>query len=67
MLPVKGVDIVGPLPPELQKITVFSAGIPTNAKQPEAGMELIKYLSSAAARDAIVKSGMQPISTGMAN
>jgi molybdate transport system substrate-binding protein len=64
MLPVKGVDIVGPLPPELQKITVFSAGIATGAKEPEAGMELIKYLTSAAARDAIVKSGMEPIPAG---
>src|ERR1700748_3655104 len=51
MRPVKGVDIVGPLPPELQKITVFSAGIATGAKEPEAGRELIKYLTSAAARD----------------
>lgn len=67
MLPVKGVDIVGPLPPELQKITVFSAGIVTGAKEPEAGMELIKYLASSAARDAIVKSGMEPIATGTAH
>src|SRR6201991_2926943 len=47
MRPVKGVDIVGPLPPELQKITIFSAGIATGAKEPEAGRELIKYLTSA--------------------
>jgi molybdate transport system substrate-binding protein len=67
MLPVKGIDIVGPLPPELQKITVFSAGIVVNAKEPEPGMELIKYLSSAAARDAIIKSGMEPIPSGTTN
>src|SRR6202162_2943894 len=34
MLPVQGVDIVGPLPPELQKITVFSAGIVTTSEEP---------------------------------
>lgn len=67
MLPVKGVDIVGPLPPELQKITIFSAGITTKAREPEPGMELIKYLGSAAARDALIKSGMEPISTGTTN
>ena len=36
--PVKGIDIVGPLPNELQKITVFSAGIAAGSKEPEAGL-----------------------------
>jgi molybdate transport system substrate-binding protein len=61
--PVAGIDIVGPLPDELQKITVFSAGIATVSKEPEAGKALIKFLSSPAARDVIVKSGMDPIAT----
>ena len=59
--PVKGIDIVGPLPPDLQKITVFSAGIATGSKEPEAGKELIKFLASPAARDALVESGLDPI------
>lgn len=58
---VAGIDIVGPLPDELQKITVFSAGIATASKQPEAGKALIKFLASPAARGEIVKSGMDPI------
>ena len=61
MLPVPGVDIVGQLPPELQKITVFSAGITTVSREPEAGKALIKFLVSPAARDEIVKSGLDPI------
>jgi molybdate transport system substrate-binding protein len=61
MLPVPGIDIVGQLPPELQKITVFSAGIATGSKEPEAGRALIKFLASPAASAAIVKSGMEPI------
>src|ERR1700742_565271 len=61
MLPVAGVDIAGPWPPDLQNITVFSAGIATVSKEPEAGKALIKFLASPAARDAIVKSGMEPI------
>jgi molybdate transport system substrate-binding protein len=65
--PVQGIDIVGPLPDELQKITVFSAGIATVSKEPEAGRALIKFLASPAARDAIIKSGMEPIATGTTN
>jgi molybdate transport system substrate-binding protein len=61
MLPVPGVDIVGPLPPELQKITVFSAGIVTTSGEPDAGRALIRFLASPAASAAIVRSGMEPI------
>jgi molybdate transport system substrate-binding protein len=61
---VSGVDIVGPLPDSLQKITVFSAGIATGSKEPEAGKALIKFLGSPAARDTIVKSGLEPIEGG---
>ncbi len=59
--PVQGIDIVGPLPEELQQFTVFSAGIATVSKEPDAGKALIKFLASPAARDEIVKSGMEPI------
>ncbi|HMJ43860.1 MAG TPA: substrate-binding domain-containing protein [Pseudolabrys sp.] len=67
LLPVADVDIVGPLPPELQKITVFSAGIATVSKEPDAGKALIKFLASPAASAAIVKSGMEPIPAGATN
>jgi molybdate transport system substrate-binding protein len=60
--PVKGIDIVGPLPADLQKITVFSAGIATSSKEPEAGKALIKFLSSSpVAREEMTKSGLDPI------
>jgi molybdate transport system substrate-binding protein len=65
--PVSGIDIVGPLPDGLQKITVFSAGIATVSKEPDAGRALIKFLASPAARDAVVKSGMEPIPAGATN
>ncbi len=65
--PVAGIDIVGPLPAELQKITVFSAGIATVSKEPDAGRALIKFMTSPAARDAIVKSGMDPIAASATN
>jgi molybdate transport system substrate-binding protein len=65
--PVSGIDIVGPLPPDLQKITVFSAGIATVSKEPDAGKALIKFLASPAASAAIVKSGMEPIPATVAH
>ena len=65
--PVAGIDIVGPLPDALQKITVFSAGIATVSKEPDAGKALIKFLASSAAHDAIVKSGIDPIPPSASN
>jgi molybdate transport system substrate-binding protein len=60
LLPVPGVDLVGPLPPEVQKITTFSAGVVTGAKEPEAGRALIAFLASAAAAPVIAKTGLDP-------
>src|SRR4051794_33416078 len=65
--PVAGIDIVGPLPDELQKITVFSAGIASASKEPEAGKALIQFLASPAARPTIVNSGMEPIAASAMN
>ena len=59
--PVAGIEIIGPLPDALQQITVFSAGIATVSKEPDAGKALIKFLASPAARAELVKSGMDPI------
>ena len=65
--PVAGIDIVGPLPDELQKVTLFSAGIASVSKEPDAGRALIKFLASPAASAAIVKSGLEPIAAGGTN
>ena len=62
--PVAGIDIVGQLPADVQKITVFSAGIATGSKEPEAGKALIRFLASPVARYIIVNSGMEPIAAG---
>jgi molybdate transport system substrate-binding protein len=40
---------------------VFSAGIATVSKEPEAGKALIEFLTSSAARETIVNSGLDPI------
>src|SRR5258707_1457689 len=65
--PVEGIDIVGPLPDDLQKITVFSAGIATVSREPDAGKALIKFLASPAASAVIVRSGLEPIPVGATN
>jgi molybdate transport system substrate-binding protein len=63
--PVKGIDIVGPLPADLQKITVFSAGVATVSKEPEAAKALIKFLTtSPVAKEEMAKSGLDPIAAG---
>jgi molybdate transport system substrate-binding protein len=58
--PVKGIDIVGELPPGAQRVTLFAAGIPSTSKQPEAAKTLIQWLASPAAYPAIEKSGLEP-------
>jgi molybdate transport system substrate-binding protein len=59
--PIPGIDLVGPLPDEVQKITIFSAGIVTGSQAPEAAKSLIKFLSSPAATQAITASGLEAI------
>src|SRR5436305_11795268 len=60
LLPIAGAELVGPLPAELQNITIFSAGITTNAKQPEAGTALIVFLTSAEAAAVLKRTGLDP-------
>jgi molybdate transport system substrate-binding protein len=62
--PVEGIDIVGPLPAEVQKITVFSAGVSTTSKEPDAAKSLIKFLTSPQAAPVLIKSGLEPIPAG---
>jgi molybdate transport system substrate-binding protein len=57
--PYPGIDIVGPIPAELQVVNVFAAGIATSAKEPGAGKALIAFLVSPAAKPAILASGME--------
>src|SRR6202041_186558 len=44
--PIAGIDLVGPLPPEVQQITVFSAGVAAGSREPEAARALIRFLTS---------------------
>lgn len=59
--PVSGITIVGPIPDELQQITVFSAGIVANAPNPDGGRALIRFLASSEACDAFRQSRLDPL------
>ena len=61
LLPIEGLDFVGVLSDDVQKVTVFSAGLVVGSKEPEAAKELIDFLASKTAAPAIEKSGMTPI------
>ncbi len=65
LLPIAGIDFVGPLPPEVQKVTVFAAGIATGAKDPDRARELIRFLASPTAFPAMKKSGLEPIASSL--
>lgn len=56
-----GIDLVGPLPADVQRNTVFAAALPSSAKETEAAKVLIKFLSSPIAASALRKMGMDPI------
>ncbi len=65
LLPVSGVDFAGKIPEQAQSITTFAAGVPSNARHPEAGRKLIRYLASPAAQDAIRDSGLDSLSSSL--
>ena len=61
LLPVPGIDHITPLPSEVQKVSVFSAGIAASATDQDAACVVLKFLSSTEAAEAIAKSGLEPI------
>ena len=62
LLPVPGIDLIGPLPPDVQQITVFSAGLHATSKELEAAKALVRFFKAPAAIPVIRKKGMEPAS-----
>jgi len=60
LLPIAGIDYLGPLSADIQHSTVFSAGLHIGAKEPQAAKELIEFIKAPAAAPVIRKSGMEP-------
>lgn len=60
ILTTPGVELVGPLPPDIQFYTTFVAGISTGSKVPDAARDLIKFLKGPTAIPVIKSQGMEP-------
>lgn len=60
LLPIPGVDFVGTLPEDIQKVTVFSAGIAAGCQQITEAEKLIHFFRSPAAHPVILKQGLEP-------
>jgi molybdate transport system substrate-binding protein len=61
LLPVPGIAHITPLPPEVQKISVFSAGVAATSRDIKLTQSVIKFLASEEAAPAIIRSGLEPI------
>ena len=55
-----GIEIMGSLPPEIQAVTVFSAGVSRTSSDRDAAHALVAYMASAETRDAKRRFGMEP-------
>lgn len=60
LLPVEGIAHITPLPPELQKVSNFMAGIGANSPDKDAARRVVAFLGSAEAARAITDSGLEP-------
>jgi molybdate transport system substrate-binding protein len=61
LLPVPGIDIVGPFPGDLQKIIAYAATVLPGSTQREAGSAFVTFLRSPPAAAIIKKKGMDPV------
>jgi molybdate transport system substrate-binding protein len=60
LIAVKGVELVDPLPAEVQNYVVLTGGVGSNAKQPELALDFLKFLRAPAAVPVIKAKGLEP-------
>jgi molybdate transport system substrate-binding protein len=60
ILTTPGVELVGPLPAELQSYVIFAGGVSSNSRAPAAAKKLIKFLTSPRAVGVMKSQGMEP-------
>lgn len=58
-LDIEGIDIVGPLPADIQTITVFTAGVGSRSQQPDGARAFVGYLVSAETAAVKQRLGME--------
>ena len=60
LLPTTGIDILGPLPAEIQTITTFSGGVHAAAKEADAARAWLAFLTAPQSAAVLRKHGMDP-------
>ncbi len=63
LLPVPGIAHITPLPPELQKVSTFAAGVAATSPNATLARLVIEFLASPEAAAAIRNSGLEPIAS----
>ncbi len=58
IVPVKGVTLVGPLPPDFQKVTVYSAGLAARSPSPGAARAFVAFLTRPAFKPKLAAAGL---------
>jgi len=60
LMHLPGITVLGPLPPEIQSITTFSAGIGAASTQPDAARQLLVFMQAPEAVQVKRRHGMEP-------
>ncbi len=60
LMSVRGIQYLGPLPAEVQFVTVFSAGLHASSPAPDAARALLKFLTGPDAAPVLQSHGMEP-------
>jgi len=63
ILTTPGVELVGPLPPEIKITTSFAGAVSANSTSPDTALALLKFLRSEEAIKVIRSQGMMPASS----
>jgi ABC-type molybdate transport system substrate-binding protein len=64
LVSIDGIDYVGPLPDEVQRVSTFSAAIAAGAESPAAARELVAFLESAELGPVVERYGLDQIGYG---
>lgn len=60
LLTLRGIDVIGPLPPSIQLMTTFSGAVATRSTEPQRAGRLLSYLAAPATADVKRRFGMDP-------
>jgi molybdate transport system substrate-binding protein len=64
LMMVPGIEVVGPLPADIQTVATFSAGLLTRSSQPEKAASLLRFLASPTIAAVLRRSGLEPATPG---